>query len=136
VVDTKEVAEHLGTDAKVLRRFLRSPICPIRPVGSGGRYRFTKADLPQLRKRFQQWAKGKDVRPSSVPKPRPPINDQLARDRLVWDQERKKVIIEDIRDPRVRARVLAKAREQEARLEARLLAKGLHITQWRDRRDT
>lgn len=134
MVDTKEVAEHLGTDSKILRRFLRSPACPIKPVGSGGRYRFTSNDLPSLKERFQQWAKGKDVRPSVI-KPRPPVDDQLARDREVWAQERRTIVFENINDPKVRARVRAKAKDQEARLEARLLSKGLHITQWRDRRD-
>lgn len=132
MVDTKSVAEHLGTDAKILRRFLRSA-GTVQPVGSGGRYQFTKADLPHLKEMFDKWAKGKNVKPSPVPKPRAPINDQVTRDRLVWAEDPRPIVIEDIRDPKVRARVRAIAAEQEARLNARLLARGLHITQWRHR---
>lgn len=133
MVDTKAVAEELGTDAKILRRFLRS-VGPVETVGSGGRYAFTKADLPHLKELFQKWAKGKNVSPSPSPKPRPPANDQISRDRAVWAEDPRPIILEDIRDPCVRATVRAIAAEQEARLEARLLARGLHITQWRHRK--
>jgi hypothetical protein len=132
VVDTKEVAEQLGTDPKIFRRFLRS-VGPVALVGSGGRYQFTKADLPHLRELFEKWAKGKKVKPSA-PRQRPPANDRLARDRAVWEEESQPIILEDIRDPLVRARVRAEAKRQEDRLEARLLARGLHITQWHVRR--
>lgn len=132
MVDTKAVAEELGTDAKILRRFLRQ-VGPVETVGSGGRYQFTKADLPHLRELFEKWSKGKKVTPSPVPKPRVPVNDQEARDRAVWAEESRPIILEDIRDPKVRARVRAIAEEQEKRLEARLLARGLHVTQWRHR---
>jgi hypothetical protein len=43
------------------------------------------------------------------------------------------LVMADIRDPKVRAAVRAKAAAQEARLNSRLLAKGLHITQWAGR---
>lgn len=131
-MDTKSVAEELGTDAKILRRFLRQ-VGPVETVGSGGRYQFTKADLPHLKELFAKWAKGKNVKPSPVPKPRVPANDQAARDRAVWAEDPRPIIIEDIRDPQVRAAVKKLAQEQESRLDARLLARGLHITQWRHR---
>jgi DNA-binding transcriptional MerR regulator len=131
-VDTKEVASHLKTDPKTLRRFLRSSACTFKPVGSGGRYTFTKADLTELQRGFKEWSKGKNVSPTRLPAPRPPVDDQDARDRAVWAEEGP-VVLEDIRDPRVRARVRRIAAEQEARLNSRLLAKGLHITQWAGR---
>jgi hypothetical protein len=53
-------------------------------------------------------------------------------DRQVWEEEGP-VAIEDIRDPRVRARVQANAQAAEERLNMRLLAAGLHITQLGDR---
>lgn len=132
MVDTKAVAEQLGTDPKILRRFLRSA-GPVVPVGSGGRYTFSKADFPHLKELFDKWAKGKNVKPSPKPKPRVPANDQAARDRAVWAEDNRPIVIDDIRDPHVRALVRRIAEEQEARLEARLLARGLHITQWRER---
>jgi hypothetical protein len=53
----KEVAQEFGTDAKTLRKFLRS-ITPIedRP-GKGGRWSLpaTKKQLTTLRKRFDEW---------------------------------------------------------------------------------
>lgn len=138
MVDTAEVASALKTDAKVLRRFLRSPASPIKAVGSGSRYRITQADLPMLQEAFKKWAKG---RPNTIaPKPRTApetvdaIEDQRRRDEEVWAEEEAKrgpIILEDIRDPRVRAKVRAKAQRQEDRLEALLLAHGLHITQQR-----
>lgn len=132
MVDTKEVASHLKTDPKTLRRFLRSPSCTFKPVGSGGRYTFTKADLEELARGFKEWAKGKNVSPARLPAPRPAVDDQISRDRAVWEEEGP-IVLEDIRDPRVRAKVRAVAAAQEARLNSRLLAKGLHISQWAGR---
>ena len=132
MVDTKEVASHLKTDPKTLRRFLRSSACTFKPVGSGGRYTFKPSDLEELSRDFRAWSKGKNVSPARPPAPRPAADDQEARDRAVWAEEGP-VVLEDIRDPRVRARVRRIAAEQEARLNSRLLAKGLHITQWAGR---
>ena len=50
------------------------------------------------------------------------------RDERVWAEE-PPVVLESITDPRVRARVRSIAAEQEAQLDLRLLAAGLHITQ-------
>jgi len=137
VVDTKEVASHLKTDPKTLRRYLRSSSCTFKPVGSGGRYTFTRADLEELSRGFADWSKGKNVSPARIPAPRPAADDQDARDRAVWAEEDAirggPLVMADIRDPKVRAAVRAKAAAQEARLNSRLLAKGLHITQWAGR---
>lgn len=131
MVDTSEVAAHLNTDTKVLRRFLRSNASPIKAVGSGARYRITRDDLPALEEGFKAWAKN---RPVTAPRPRrdpTPIVAQ-SRDEQVWADEGP-IVMADIRDPRVRAAVRRKAKEQEDRLMARLLAKGLHVSQWRNR---
>lgn len=134
-MDTKEIATLLGTEPKILRRFLRSPACPFQSVGSGARYSFTKAQIDELKAGFVIWSKGKIV----VPRPRQPkqtAQRQLSRDQQVWEDEARRgkvIVLEDIRDPRVRAKVKRIAREQEERLMQRLLAKGLHITQMRDR---
>lgn len=130
-MDTSEVAAHLKVDPKLLRRFLRSKASPVKPVGSGSRYRITRDDLPLLEEGFKMWSKGK---PATAPKPRrdPAPGVQLTRDEQVWSEEGP-IVMADIRDPKVRAAVRRKAKEQEDRLMARLLAKGLHITQQRSR---
>jgi len=131
VVNTQDVALHLGTDAKILRRFLRSPSCPFATVGSGSRYTFTRDDLDELTQGFRNWSKGKNVSPATpTTVSSDPEADQRARDKAVWDEEGP-IIIPDIRDPRVRAHVRAVAAAQEARLNSRLLARGQHITQRR-----
>lgn len=51
----KQVATALGTEAKTLRQFFRSPISTIEPVGSGGRYEFNESDIPQIKAEFETW---------------------------------------------------------------------------------
>lgn len=135
MMDSKEVAEQLGTTGKKLRKFLRSPMSTFTAVGSGGRYSFTEEDLPTLRTKFEQWEKG-GTSPRKKPTPSDsgmvrnttPRRSQLDRDREVWAEEGT-VTLPDIRNPRIRARVLADARAAEDRIEAALLAAGLHVTQ-------
>jgi hypothetical protein len=54
------------------------------------------------------------------------------QDAAVWDEEGE-VVLADMRRPSVRAQVRRIALAQSQRLDARLLAAGLHVTQWRDR---
>lgn len=51
----KMVAFELGTEAKTLRQFFRSPASTVEAVGSGGRYEFEEADLPKIKKEFDAW---------------------------------------------------------------------------------
>lgn len=60
----KQVATILGTEAKTLRQFFRSPASTIEPVGSGGRYEFDKSDLPTIEKEFKAWKEGHAARGS------------------------------------------------------------------------
>jgi hypothetical protein len=134
-MDTTSVAEHLGTTPRKLRAFLRSEGSTFAAVGSGARYDFTDADLPALRSRWAAWT-GTRV-PTPAPSPVRPAGansagHQAARDRAVWDEEGP-IVLADIRDPAVRAVVRARAKAEEARLDALLLAAGLHITQMRVR---
>jgi hypothetical protein len=55
----KQVAVRIGTDAKTLRKFLRSSASPYEAVGQGGRYEFPKGDLAKIKKHFLQWQQGK-----------------------------------------------------------------------------
>jgi predicted site-specific integrase-resolvase len=51
----KQVATRIGTDAKTLRKFLRSPSSPYQAVGQGKRYEFPTADLKAIKKAFVAW---------------------------------------------------------------------------------
>lgn len=137
-MNTAEVAERLGTTPRELRQFLRSDHSTFVPVGSGARYDFTARELPTLTTRFTEWKTAGRPRPAGTKQPvvesipdtehdRRKL-EQLAADRLVWEEEGP-IVIPDIRDPRVRARALADARAAEDRLTMKLIALNLHITQ-------
>lgn len=136
-MDTTEVAELLGITPRILRQFLRSPVSTFVAVGSGARYEFNDRDVPTIKKRFAEWnIQGKPKPTVTKPKAQKSQTDkleaQLKKDRAVWAEEGP-IHLEDIRDPRVRARVKADAEAAEARLNMRLLAVGMHITQLGDR---
>jgi hypothetical protein len=55
MLTSKEVAEELGTDAKTLRKFLRSDASGIDGVGQGNRYSIPRAKVRQLAKAYKTW---------------------------------------------------------------------------------
>jgi hypothetical protein len=55
----KEVARALGTDARTLRKFLRSGDSPFEAVGQGGRYNFDDEDVKLLEKAFNGYLRKK-----------------------------------------------------------------------------
>ena len=55
ILSAKEVAAQLETDARTLRKFLRSDQSPIAPVGKGNRYQITAAEAKKMRKAFDAW---------------------------------------------------------------------------------
>jgi len=57
-IAAKQVATYLGTEAKTLRQFLRSPASTFEAVGSGGRYEFSDSDLPKIKSEFEAWKAG------------------------------------------------------------------------------
>lgn len=134
-MDTTEVAELLGTTPRILRQFLRSSISSYVAVGSGSRYEFTEKDVPTITRRFAEWTgagkpKPEATTPKATRKTGPPAKSDA--DEATWIEEGP-IVLEDIRDPRVRRRVQAAAQAAEDRLAQLLLAKGLHITQLGDR---
>jgi hypothetical protein len=135
-MDTSEVADKLGTTPRVLRQFLRSDHSTYVAVGSGARYDFNDKDLPTLLKRFGEWQGAGKPKPEGAKKTKVPakakVTTQRIKDMEEWSQEGP-VVIQDIRDPRVRARVKRAAQAAEAELMMLLLSKGLHITQLGDR---
>lgn len=58
----KQVATRIGTDAKTLRKFFRSPNSTVEAVGQGGRYEFAKEDLEKIRSEFTNWNTNKPAR--------------------------------------------------------------------------
>jgi hypothetical protein len=134
-MDTAAVAAQLNTTPRRLRQFLRSEGSTFAAVGSGARYDFTESDIPTLNARFHTWNGTKSTRVVHVPI-RTVVDLPDERDRAVWDEELAEngpIVIPDIRAPGVRAQVRRVAAAQERRLNARLLAAGLHITQMRVR---
>lgn len=132
-MDTAQVAEHIKTTPRLLRQFLRSPSSTFVSVGSGARYDFTDAEVDTIAKRFPEWqanGKARSVAASKTPKaPRTvPRAEKHQKDQQVW-QEEGPVVLDDIRDPRVRARVKRDAQAAEDRLQMALIAAGLHVTQ-------
>lgn len=62
LLGAKEVATHIGTDAKTLRQFFRSGKGSFEAVGAGGRYEFNEADLPKIKAEFEAWQANKPGR--------------------------------------------------------------------------
>lgn len=139
---TSQVAAKLNTDAKVLRRFLRATPEWSNP-GSGGRYAFTSTDLAQLRKQFPKWVAGEGAKTTRKPKARVVATPTGAEVRPTTDRRRRAKATEalppvDIEDsPEVWDGPLPDARaariegeERARRLDERLRATGMHLSQW------
>lgn len=52
---TSELADRLDTDPRTLRKFLRSEVSPITPVGKGNRYTVEARKVNAVKKRFVAW---------------------------------------------------------------------------------
>lgn len=140
-MDTKEVAQAIGTTPRVLRQFLRSAFSTFVPVGSGARYDFTERELPTITRRFTDWQREGKPRPEGIKKPKTTSSPsstaarkreaQKIRDQEVWSEEGN-IVLDDIRDPRVRERVRRDAQAAEDRLMEMLLAANLHLYQLGD----
>ena len=58
----KQIATRIGTDARTLRKFFRSPQSNFEPVGRGGRYEYPVEDLDDIREQFTKWKAEVEVR--------------------------------------------------------------------------
>lgn len=88
----KQVATRIGTDAKTLRKFFRSPASTVEAVGQGGRYEFAKEDLEQIRAEFTKWNTNKPTRAAKGTKkadaePRRKTEDAVPEEDLELDDE-------------------------------------------------
>lgn len=88
-LSAKEAALRLGTNARTLRKFLRSKQSPFEPVGQGNRYEFTAGDIKKLKKAFNSWAKGSADR----------TVDRGVRQQDIVDRTTEEVDIDDAGDP-------------------------------------
>jgi len=59
MLSAKDVADHLGCDAKTFRRFVRKMNGGT--IGKGNRYAFDASDLDAIASRFDAWRKGANV---------------------------------------------------------------------------
>lgn len=129
-MNTSEVAAELGTSAKILRRFLRADDKYSNP-GIGGKYEFVRSDMPTMKRRFDAWAATKKTSVAVTEKA--PVGRKIrkVRYRANMDTPLDVAIIKPIaqmtRAEKAALRELANARVD--RLEARLRATGMHISQ-------
>lgn len=68
---TAQVATKLKTDARTLRKFLRSSVSTFTPVGQGKKYQLQDTDLPSLTEQFRAWSDGKPRTKTGAPAGRP-----------------------------------------------------------------
>jgi DNA-binding transcriptional MerR regulator len=126
-VNTKQMADKIGTDTRTLRRFIRQDPT-YKNAGSGGRYEFTDKDIPTLKDRFTKWRDGAEEKVSKTRSKKPsnvekfvdqdtPMPVSMLGRRMTRSQR-------EARDAASRARV--------DRLEERLRASGKHISQYTD----
>lgn len=125
-MNTRTVAALIGTEPATLRKFLRDPSSTFRAVGSGARYEFEESDIPTLKRKFTEWAKGQTKETKVTTKRAPHTSSKTPKpevDQAVWDDEAE-VIVPDVRDPRVRAQVrqreMAARQALRDRIEARI----------------
>jgi hypothetical protein len=129
-----QAADQLRTDAKTLRRFLRATPEWSNP-GSGGRYAFEASDIKAMRKQFPAWLADQSTgtksakpktrakikitatgKPKVVPADLPPVDTSESPE--VWDGP-----LPDVTTARI------VGAERARRLDARLRATGVHISQ-------
>jgi predicted site-specific integrase-resolvase len=134
-VNAHQAAEKIGTDARTLRRFLRSPKSTFKAVGSRGRYEFEDNDIPVLRKKFAEWRMG--ISPSSEKPEQEDFPMTKERQALIAAMSNNK---EKLPKSVLNGRLTRQTREQRdalsrarvERLEAALLLAGKHISQRKD----
>jgi hypothetical protein len=118
-MDVKRAAEALDTDPKRLRQFLRSD-AKYKSPGAGGRYDLSGFSVDELREAYDLWAKVSTPRTARV---EPETTDDADE-----HDESPPLPVGASRDE-----VRAHAAQRVARLEEKLRANGLHLSQLKDR---
>lgn len=91
----KEAAIQLGTDARTLRKFIRSSD-QFDSVGQGNRYEFTKSEIKALKKAFSAWANGSKKKATATTSEK--INEDIDEQDEV-DATTEEVDLDDEGDP-------------------------------------
>lgn len=65
-LSAKGAARELGTDARTLRKFLRSDHSPFQAVGQGRRYEFDTDQFKKLKMKFEKWQKRNQLKTVEV----------------------------------------------------------------------
>jgi hypothetical protein len=126
-MDSKEVAAAIGTDPKRLRRFLRADNT-YRNAGQGGRYVFTDRDMPTLKKRFAAWeSKASAAKVGAVADK--PARRRKGKDEVPAMPENIAIVPAAKLTTKQREERDRLSRERVDRLEERLRAAGLHVSQ-------
>lgn len=133
-MNSSQIAEKLGTTSKELRRFLRAdPSYTNASNTSSGRYNFTDQDFPTLQRRFAAW-QSKNAGRKRVPKMASDAPAQSKRrvradggPGLPTEFATRKLYASE------RARRDRLSHERVDRLEEKLIAANLHISQIRNR---
>lgn len=123
-MDSTALATRLGTEPRILRQFLRSSYCSFKPVGSGSRYKFKVTDLEKLREEYTAWVNRtrKPKRQEGEPRKKVQVFDMS--DEQIWAEEGE-VLLANINDPKVRARVKWEADNAIAALHEKMRQKGI-----------
>lgn len=125
-MDTKQMAAELNTEPKILRRFLRAD-SRYDNAGAGGRYVFTDDMLPDMREHFLAWLGEKATKPTKTRASQAAApSDDLASQRMPRNILGRRLYASE----RTRRDAISRARVDK--LEAALLAKGLHISQMKE----
>lgn len=119
-MNTREMAEAVGTDPKTLRAFLRASD-DYNNVGSGAQYKFTKSQIRPMKKKFDAWLAARDEAKNNRPAPKPR--------KVKGDDDGLPVETLTRRSRAAKEKAAQISRERAARLEAALRATGKHISQ-------
>lgn len=65
-ISAKAAAREFGSDARTLRKFLRSDQSPFEAVGQGRRYEFNRKQMDKLGKQFKAWLEEKKAKAIEV----------------------------------------------------------------------
>jgi len=91
-LSAKEAAAAIGTDARTLRKFLRSRSGLI---GQGNRWEIDPDEVDELKEQFEAWGKGKAARAEKATKP--PVDDDEV-DTIDADDELEEITDDDLED--------------------------------------
>lgn len=95
-LSAKEAAKLIGTDARMLRKFLRSEKGL---VGQGNRWQIDEDKVDELKARFEAWGKGKKKAEDKPPKEKKVVVAKLKTEELPEVDDDFLEELEDLEDP-------------------------------------